>query len=128
LDFDYKIFGRAHKDANASATVHTHYKDDILTPPSQSDVFLHPMKCTQCRGFFDDVELQTLVGLNHEIQESLVVEILRENKKEYKTEWFDRTCQNKDSVTYIHSCENRGIMRLFGKLHKETIRSSGYFR
>jgi len=128
LDFDYKIFGHIQKDAYASATIHTHYRDGVLFPPSESEVFLHPIKCTKCHSFFDDVEQQTIVGLNHEIQESLVVEILRENGKEYKTDWFDRTCANKDGITYIHSCENRGIMRLFGKLHKETMRSTGYFR
>jgi len=128
LEFDYKIFGHIKKHANASAIISTHYRSDVLIPPSQSEVFLHPVKCTLCHDYYDDIELQTIVGLNHEIQESLVVEILRENAKEYKNEWFDRTCKNKDGITYIHSCENKGIMRFFYKFHTETVYSTGYFR
>lgn len=117
MDYDYKIFRRDINNAGASAVVY--YLID------KTEVFLHPVKCTKCHKFFDGVEYQTIIGINHEVQESLVLDILMKERGEYENNWFDKTCQKSNGIDHEHQC--KGI-RGFFLPHRETLHGSGYFR
>ena len=117
MDFDYKIFRHDINNANASAFVYYHI--------DKTEVFLHPLKCPKWHKFFDSVEYQTIIGINHEVQESLVLDILMKERGEYENNWFDKTCRKSDGIDHQHSC--KGI-RGFFLPHHEVLQDSGYFR
>ena len=117
MDFDYKIFGNVRENANASAFIYHNI--------NKSEIFLHPAKCRKCKGFYDNIEEQIIEGLNHEVQESIVLDILARDIGKYENKWFDETCGKKDYTEYQHSCKG---LRGYFMPYSMTIYNSGYFR
>ena len=119
MDFDYKIFGSTRDITNANASAVIYHSQ------GKSNIYLHPSKCSNCKSYFDDIEYQTITGINHEVQESLVVEILQKDMGKYENKWFDETCTKWSNTTYQHSC--KGLRGIFIP-HTETLNNCGYFR
>ena len=101
MEFEYHVKGSATPTSKINANASANIRHII----GKSDVYLHPSKCPNCNKYFPEMIDQTIEGLNHEVQESLVCDILMREKGFYKNEWFDKTSQKMNPSSFVHSCK-----------------------
>ena len=100
MKVNFPIFGKHVSSDTAMASAYI----QRIKGKTKTDIYLHPIKCIYCKGYEDNVEEQIIVSINHEVQESLIVEILYDEKGYYRNDWYDRAVEREHIQIHTHKC------------------------